>query len=73
MAESNDAEDRFAKKLACLFSQLPLMPDIEIAGVYSADYCEDGKTFVLLLDCVGGRTLAVTVTPGEPLSVDFVD
>jgi hypothetical protein len=68
-----NAEDQFAKRLERLFSQLPLIPDVEIAGVHSADYCEDGKTFHLMLDTVDRRTLVVAATPGEPLRVGFVD
>jgi hypothetical protein len=73
MAELNDAEDPFAKRLERLFSQLPLIPDVEIAGVHSSGFCEDGRTFHLWLDCVDGRTLVVAVTPGEQLRVGFVD
>jgi hypothetical protein len=53
-------------------SRLPLIPDDEIAEVHSSGYCEDGKTFMLLLSTKDGKTICVQAEPGKALSVGLI-
>jgi hypothetical protein len=73
MAElDDDIGKQFAKNLHELFAQLPLVPEDEIASVLSSGYCEDGRSFVLLLTTKSGKTIRVRAEPGKSLSVRVV-
>lgn len=65
----SDQAEKFREELEDIFKQLPLLPAGEIKGVHSADYAEDGRSFVVLLDLQDGGTMVLMATPGEPLSV----
>jgi hypothetical protein len=48
---------------------LPLVPEDEIADVHSWGFAEDGRTFVRMLDTLGGKTPMIQAASGERLSV----
>jgi hypothetical protein len=67
-----NAPNQFAKTLYELFKQLPLVPEDEIESIHSYGYAEDGRTFCLMLDLIGGGTLLIQAEPGKPLAVGLV-
>lgn len=67
--ESSSGDDQFRAALERIFRQLPLLPEEVVAEVHSADYAEDGKTFVLMLHTADGRTMIVTAEPGKPIGI----
>ena len=71
MEESeNGATSR--NELERIFGRLRLVPNDIVKDVYTADYAEDGKTFVLMLETEGGKTMMVVATPGEPLRLSVL-
>jgi hypothetical protein len=67
--ETNEADQKFRSDLEAIFKDVRLVPDDIVGEVRSADYCEDGKTFSLMIDTQDGKTIFVWATPGEPLSI----
>jgi hypothetical protein len=51
-----DADEKFRQEVGHLFAKLPLVPEDEIADVHSWGFAEDGRTFVRMLDTLGGKT-----------------
>jgi hypothetical protein len=58
------------KALEDLADELTLVPDDELVGVYSFDYCEDGCA-LLMLEVAGGAMLTALAEPGRPLVVQL--
>ena len=64
-----DADEKFRLEVGHLFAKLPLVPEDEIADVHPWGFAEDGRTFVRMLDTLGGKTPMIQAASGERLSV----
>jgi len=64
LADTSDLE----KAVYALFEGFEAL-DTPVAGLHSWTRCEDGETWLGLVTLVDGRTAAITVRPGEPISV----
>ena len=64
------AEKELETALVSFFEQATVGP--VIAGIHSAGYAEDGKTFLVICDGAATRRSVVwSFTPGEPVTPQF--
>ena len=66
-------EAKLRRALRDCLGKVRVLPDAIVASIDCADYCEDGKTFMLMCTTSDGRTMTVSIRPGELLSVALHD
>jgi hypothetical protein len=46
-------------------NELPATP---VASLHSYDMCEDGETFLIMVNLADGRTTTISIRPGSPIA-----